>query len=454
MSKDLLKRSEGLEEADLLLTDINYIVTCDSQDRIIKKGAVAIKDGKFAEIGESGTVKSRYHARKILSLENHILMPGLINCHVHAPMSIFRGLSDDLSLDKWLFEVIFPAEAKYVNRDSVYLGSLLSISEMVLGGTTCFCDGYFFEEEVARAGQEVGIRCVAGQGILDFSTPDVKDPGKKFERIEEFLKNLSRYDSNLIKPSVFCHSPYTCSQETLVRAKEISKANDLIFQIHLEETKVEHFDIIRKYGKSPTRMLYDLNVLDEKSLCIHGVWIEGEDVTLLRESGAGVVHCIESNLKLGSGIAPLVSWLEKGIRVTLGTDGPASNNNLSLIEEMSMVAKVHKAIKKDPSVVSAKEVLRLTTLGASEAIGLSSEIGSIEVGKRADCVALFIGEPHLIPLYDPVSHIVYSAKSSDVNFVLVDGNFVVEERRLVRLELRDVLEEVKKFAYSIGRTIC
>jgi len=431
---------------DLILLDADYVVTCDESHSVLKKGAVAVLDGRIHDLGPSDEIKRHYRAKEVVSLEGHILMPGLVNAHVHAPMTLFRGLADDLPLATWLSEKIFPAEAKWIRKETVYLGSLLSFCEMLLSGTTCFCDGYFFEEEVVRAAEDVGIRGVAAQGVLDFPTPDAPDQKVMFERAEKFLSGVT---SDLVKPSLFCHSPYTCSEATMCRAKELCRACNAMFQIHLAETEWERSEILRRTGKSPARFLSDIGVLDEKSLCVHGVWLDGEDVKILKGCGSGLVHCAESNLKLASGVADLPLWLSGGLRVGLGTDGAASNNNLDLFGEMSLVSKLHKGVKKDPTVCSAREVLKLGTIGGAKVLGLGEEIGSLEIGKRADCVAISLEYPHSLPVYDPISHIVYSAKASDVRHVWVNGVAVVNNGKITTIDEMELLKEVNRLALKI-----
>ncbi|MGC8720129.1 MAG: amidohydrolase family protein [Thermodesulforhabdaceae bacterium] len=442
------ERSGASEMVDLILSHADYVVTCDNDRKVFADGAIAIKDGFIYDLGPSATIKDSYRAREFVELRGHILMPGLVNAHVHAAMSLFRGLADDLPLNTWLSEVIFPAEAKWINKDTVYLGSLLSFCEMLLSGITCFCDGYFFEEEVVRAASDCGIRGVAGQGVLDFPTPDVRDVALIFDRADKFLSSPGTAGN--VRASLFCHSPYTCSEHTIRRTKELCRLYGALFQIHLAESEWERKEILDRTGKSPARYMYDLGVLDDKTLCVHGVWLDDEDVKILKDNGVALVHCLESNLKLASGIADVTRWMDTGLTVGLGTDGAASNNNLDILGEMSMVAKLHKGVKKDPTVCSALEVLHLGTLGGARAIGLGSETGSLEKGKRADCVALRTDVPNAVPVYDPVSHIVYSAKASDVAHVWVDGKAVVKNGRLTFVDQAELMKEVRKIADKIA----
>jgi len=433
--------------ADFVISDIEYVVCCDGSNTILEKGAVAIKDSKIVWVGSSIDIKDTFAPGvSIISLPGHILMPGLVNSHTHVPMSIFRGLADDMILQKWLNEVIFPAEAKLINRESVYAGALLSIAEMLLGGTTTFCDGYFYEEEVARAAADAGMRAVVGQGVLDYPTPDNPEPERWMKRISDFIEGFP--SSEIVRPAVFCHAPYTCSPDTIRKAHEFCVKNDLIFQIHLAETIQEIREVEKRYGLTPGRYLNDLGVLGEKTVCIHGVWLERKEIQLIAEQHAKLVHCPESNMKLASGVADLPMWLQHRVVCGLGTDGPASNNNLDMFGEMRMAALLHKGIRQDPTVCSAIEVLRMATLGGAKVLGLSDIAGSIEVGKSADLIALDVTVAHATPLYDPVSHIVYSAKASDVRHVWVAGRQVVRNGELTTVDLSNVLETIKKLSAS------
>lgn len=432
---------------DLLIEEADYIVTCDDDHQIIKNGALAIRDGLIVDIGHQEEIKSKYVARQELNLSHHIVMPGLVNTHVHAPMILFRGLGDDLPLSEWLNSVIFPAELQWISPESVYASTLLAAAEMLLGGTTTFSDGYFFEEQVARAAMDLGIRAVVGQGVLDFPTPDCSNPNDRFRRVEKFLSKVSQRAT--IIPSLFCHSTYTCSSETIRRVHEICLHNALSFQIHLAET-LDEVQVIRdRYTLAPGRFLDSLGIMDEGCICIHGVWLDDEELRIIKDRGTRLVHCVESNLKLASGIARLPTWQKMGIIFGIGTDGAASNNNLDMFSEMTMVAHVHKGVNEDPTVCKANAVLHAATLQGARVLGLESVVGSIEKGKAADIIALTLDRPHLIPIYDPISHIVYAAKSSDVRHVWVDGRQVVNNRTLLSADLQDIMHDVRLLAPKI-----
>jgi len=404
------------------------LLTMEEGDSIIEKGAVLIKDGQIKDFGEDEKFKS-VQAGKTIDVECGIIMPGLINVHTHLPMSMFRGLADDLPLDTWLNDHIFPAEASQVNPESVKKFSLLSLREILLSGTTTICDGYFYEGNVADAVSESGIRGVLGHGVIDFPAPGVPDPAKNIETALSFAHKW-KDKSPLISPSIFCHSPYTCSKQTLTDAKKAANSAGVLFQIHVAETKNEINMIQDLNSMTIIEYLDDIGLLDDNSLLVHSVWISENDISIIHKSGAKVAHCPESNMKLASGIAPVPKLIAAGVPVGLGTDGPASNNDHDLFSEMDMAAKLHKVALLDPCAMDAKTTLEMATIKGAQTIGLDKVTGSIKKGKRADIIVLDTDKPHLTPIFNPFSAIVYSAKSSDVSVVMVDGNILVEKGQL------------------------
>ena len=439
---------EPVREVDWLLFNADWLVACDSAMSRLRSGAVAIEGDRLAAAGPSGELRNLFRGRRELDLSGYLLMPGLINTHTHAAMSLFRGAGDDLPLNRWLEEIIFPLETAFINPDSVYLGTLLSTVEMLKSGTTSFCDGYFFEESAARAALDSGIRAVMGQGILEFPTPDLPDPANFQSRAEAFLSNFPG-QTGRIRPSLFCHAPYTCGPEMLKRVKELCRSHKILFQTHLSETAGEVGEIIRRYGRRPGMHLDALGVLDELTLCAHGIWLSKDEILSIAKSGASVSHCPESAMKLGSGIAPIPDMISSGVKVGLGTDGCASNNDLDLFSEMGFAAKIHKVFRKDPLACPAEQALWMATLGGASALGLGNETGSIEPGKKADLIALSLNQPHLMPMYDPVSHIVYAARGSDVRFVWVDGRQVIEDGRLLTVDEAEVMSEAKRMGLEV-----
>jgi len=442
----------AVREVDWLLFNADWLVACDPGMNRFRSGAVAIEGDRIAAVGPSDELRNLFRGRREEDLSGYLLMAGLINTHTHAAMSLFRGVADDLPLRRWLEERIFPLENSFVNPDNVYLGTLLSAIEMLKSGTTSFCDGYFFEEAAARAVLHAGMRGVMGQGILDFPSPDLPDPADFQARAEAFLSDFPVH-SDLIRPSLFCHAPYTCSPKTLKRTKELCRSHGILFQTHLSETAGEIDEIVKRYGRKPAMHLGALGVLDEMTLCAHGIWLSKDEILFIAKSGAAISHCPEGAMKLGAGVAPVPDMISCGVRVGLGTDGCANNNDLDLFSEIDFAAKVHKVFRKDPLVCPAEQVLRMATLDGASALGLGSEIGSIEAGKKADLIAISLDQPHLTPMYDPVSHIVYAARGSDVKLVWVNGRQVVEDGRVLTVDEPEVLSETKRMGLEISRKI-
>lgn len=428
-------------EVDWVLTDISWVVTCDEVLGCIAEGGVAVENDTLVAIGPCDAIRNRFRGRRTMNLSGFLVMPGLINTHTHGAMSCFRGLGDDLPLLRWLHEVIFPAERAHVNREFVYWGTLLSAVEMLHNGVTTLCDGYFFEEAAAQAALDAGIRGVLAQGILDFPTPDTADPQKAVERAKAFLEVFPRAEGR-VRPSLFCHAPYTCSPETLQWVKALCREQGILFQMHLSETAGEVEDHTLKYGERPVFTLDRLGILDDHTLFSHGIWLDDAEVRLLADRGASISHNAESDMKLASGVAPVPKFLASGVNVGLGTDGSASNNDQDLFSEMDKVAKLHKVFAHDPVICNASEVLRMATFSGAKALGWSDEIGSLREGKKADLIAIDLNQPHLTPLYDPVSHLVYAVKGSDVRHVWVNGSLVVADGRVYSVDETKVMEKV------------
>jgi 5-methylthioadenosine/S-adenosylhomocysteine deaminase len=326
----------------------------------------------------------------------------------------------------------------------------MACAEMILSGTTTCCDGYFFEDDVASAIYESGIRGVLGQGIVDFPAPGVPDPS---DNIKNALGYVEKWQgvSPLITPSIFCHSPYTCSEATLKKAKAVSDSKLLLFQIHAAETKSEYVRIQTDQHTTPVKYLERIGVLDKNTLMVHGIWLDDDDIEIISKRRSTVSHNPQSNMKLASGIAPVPSLLTAGVTVGLGTDGCASNNDLDLFREMDTAAKLHKVNLMDPTVMDAKTVLKMATIDGAKAIGLDKHIGSLEPGKQADIIIVDADTPHLVPMYEPVSHLVYTAQGSDVRDVMVDGKILVRNKNLLTIDLEDILERVTRFSRSIKK---
>ena len=428
------------------------LVTVDDRMRIIGNGWVGIHEGVIRAIESTAPDSPPPTAMLTINAVGGIVMPGLVNTHTHLPMTLFRGLADDLPLIEWLDDHIFPAEARFINPGTVGWGTLLACAEMLLSGTTCCCGGYFHEDAVARAVAETGLRAVLAQGVIDFPAPGVPDPGKNIDHARNYAQRW-KGRSRLITPSIFCHAPYTCSDGTLKAAKAAADDLGLIFQVHVAETLFEREQSIKEKGLSPVAHLDRLGILDRRTLLAHCVWVDDADIATINRRGCAVAHCPESNMKLASGIAPVTGMRSAGVMVSLGTDGCASNNNLDLFGEMGTAAKLHKVATFDPTALNAASVLKMATIDGAHAIGLADHIGSLEIGKQADIVILDTRAANLTPMYHPESHIVYAAGSGDVRHVLVAGKLVVKERRLLTIDIEAVIDRVNSIAKDIRSSL-
>jgi 5-methylthioadenosine/S-adenosylhomocysteine deaminase len=434
------------EKADIIISN-GVILTVNNSDEIINDGVVVIKKNRIIDMGRSSSIKNKYEAEKEIDAKNGVIMPGFVNTHTHLAMSIFRGLADDLPLEKWLNEHIFPAEDKFVDEKFCYWGTKLSLAEMILSGTTAFCDMYFFEKETGRAAEEVGVRGIIGEGIVSVFGDEDKIFNNKTKLTKDLLKEFK--NSPLISIAVEPHSCYTCGKEILIRSKEFAKENDLLYVVHLAETKKEVDEIKNKFRMSPVEYLDRIGVLDEMTLAAHCVWLNDKDIEILKNRGVKVAHCPESNMKLASGTAPVYRLLKKNIVVSLGTDGSASNNDMDMFSEMDSASKLAKVSTLDPTAVSAKETVRMATINGAKALGMENEIGSLEIGKKADIIILDFNKPHLVPVYDCYSHLVYSISGSDVETCIIDGKIVMENRRILTFDVEEVIKEVNKIAGRI-----
>ncbi|MBW1691097.1 MAG: amidohydrolase [Deltaproteobacteria bacterium] len=389
--------------------------------------------------------------KEMINAEGTIILPGLINSHVHSPMTIFRGMADDLPLKQWLFDHIFPAEARYIHPDVVYWASLLACAEMIASGTTTIVDGYFLADEIVKAVSQVGMRALVAQGVIDFPAPGVPEPAKNIDVALGFMERWKGF-FDLITPGLFCHSPLTCSEETLRRSWDIARGFGTPLQIHLSETEEEVVEIEERTGFRPAFYLDDLGILGSGLVCAHAIHLSEEEIGLLKKRGVAVAHCPESNMKLGAGIAAVGTMLEKGITVGLGTDGCASNNNLDLLAEMDTAAKLGKYAKLNPTALDAQTVLGMATRGGARLMGIEDRVGTIEAGKKADIIIVDANTPHMVPLYHPFSQIVYSATGGDVRDVIINGTILYRDRRFTALDVDEVQGEVRTISRNIQRS--
>ena len=425
------------------------VLTMNPDFEVIDNGILCIRDTVIEKIQARAKTGVQPSAKRTIDARGAIVLPGLINTHTHLPMTLFRGLADDLPLLEWLETYIFPAEKKHITPDTVRIGSQLACAEMIMSGTTTCCDGYFFEDEVAAAVRESGLRATLGQGVIDFAAPGIQDPSDNIKHALSYAEKWLNA-SPLLKPSIFCHSPYTCSSQTLKAAKSAAASHNLLFQIHAAETKQEWDRIYADHGKSPIQYLDQTGVLDHNTLLVHCVWVDDDDIDIIAKRNAKVSHNPVSNMKLASGIAPVEKLLNAGIPVGLGTDGSASNNNLDLFGVMDICAKLHKVHTLDPTALDANTVLQMATIVGAKTIGLEKFIGSLEIGKQADLIVVDTCKPHLIPMYNPASHQVYAADGSDVITAIIGGQVVMEDGRLVSMNLEEIMAQAAAVAGFIS----
>jgi len=428
-----------------------YVITEDPQHRVIENGAVAIRGERILGVDTRAAIDARFHAAQRLDRPDAILAPGLIDTHTHAAMSLFRGIADDLKLQDWLEKYIFPAEAKNVSPEFVRWGTRLGCLEMLLGGTTTFTDMYYFEDVVAEAATEAGIRGVLGETIIGFPVPDAKTPKDSLAFTEKYLARF--HNDPLIVPAVAPHALYTNSDETLKAARALANRYNAPLIIHVSETKKENDDELAKRHATPTQTLDRLGVFNGRTVAAHCVWVNETDMAILKARHVGVAHCPSSNMKLASGIAPVTRMLALGIAVGLGPDGPASNNDLNLFEEMDMAAKLQKVARMDPQVLPATTALEMATMGGARALGMEKEIGSLEPGKRADLIMVRLDRPNAEPLYDPVSQMVYALKADDVRDVMVNGKPVVRDARILTLDEASILAKAAEYRAKISASL-
>jgi 5-methylthioadenosine/S-adenosylhomocysteine deaminase len=432
------------KSADILILH-GTILTMDIKETILNDGGLAIVKDRIAAIGSAAEF-SEWRASQVIDADGGIILPGLINTHTHAAMTCFRGLADDLQLMSWLNDHIFPAEAK-LDEQKVYSGTLLACAEMMMSGTTCFCDMYLFEDAVARAAGDAGMRAVVGEVLYDFDSPNYGPIAQGFEYTRKLIDTWQNHPR--VNIAVEPHSAYLCAPELLRQASDLAQDFKLPLVIHLAESKSEVSQIKERFNRTPVEHLADLGLLAPNVVACHCVELTDNDITLLKCNNVKVAHNAESNMKLASGVAPIPRLLDEGICVGLGTDGCASNNNLDLFLEMDTVAKLHKAKTLDPTVMDAQTVLKMATLKGAQVLGLESIIGSLETGKKADLIIVDTARPHLTPMYNPVSHMVYAARGSDVTTVIIDGTIVLEDGQLKTMNLESVLNDVNIIAQEI-----
>ncbi len=437
-----------MQKVDRLISG-GTILVMDDNDNKIRNGAVAIEGEKIIAVGKKEDIEKTYVASEIIDAKDSLIMPGLVNCHNHAPMTYFRGLADDLELMDWLNNYICPAEAMFVNKEFSYLGGLLACAEMIKSGTTTFCDMYIFEDELARAAKKAGMRCLVGEVLFDFPSPNFKTPEEGLKYSEFLIQKWA--NDPLVNIFVEPHALYTCSSNLLRESKKLADKYGVYLGTHYLENMSEKETLTEKFGKSPTHFLRDTGYLSERFIAFHCVCLQEEDMRIFADYGCKVVHNPESNMKLASGVAPVPEMINAGLTVGLGTDGCASNNNLDMFQEMDTAAKLHKVARLDPTVMDARTVVRMATCEGAKALGMENIVGSLKPGMKADIIIINLNKPHLTPLYNEYSHIVYAVNGADVDTVLINGKVVMKNRKLLTLHEDEIMATVEETAIRIKK---
>ena len=443
-------RRQRAAVVDLLVLG-GTIVTMDQSRRVIEDGGIAISQGRILAVGPRAEIEGRYRSRQRINAAGKVVTPGLINGHTHVPMVLFRGLADDLDLQDWLTKYIFPAEAKNVTEEFVRVGTRLGLAEMIRGGTTTYCDMYYFEDAIADETSKAGVRGVLGETLIDFPVADNKTHAEGMAYTERFVARWKGHD--LIVPAIAPHAPYTVSEAHLKAMRAFSDRTGAPIVTHVSETKREVDDSVREKGASPVAYLERIGFLNNRVIAAHMVWPQGSDLAILKRHGVGVVHNPQSNMKLASGVAPVPRMLSEDVLVGLGTDGAASNNDLNMWEEMDTVAKLHKVFSGDPKVISAQQAFELATIRGAEALHLEKEIGSLEPGKRADLLVVDRDTLNQIPLYNVYSDLVYATKAADVESVIINGRIVMRNRRLLTLNEATIKADARGFRDKIIKSL-
>jgi 5-methylthioadenosine/S-adenosylhomocysteine deaminase len=440
-----------MNEADLILTNAT-VVTMDANYRVIPSGAIALRGDSILAVGEESDILASFKAPETFDCGGKTLIPGLINSHTHAAMSLLRGLADDLRLDVWLLGYMMPVEREFVSPEFCKVGTSLACAEMIRGGVTCFADMYYFEESVAEAVAEAGMRAVCSQTVLKFPSPDAASFEDSLAAARQFIERWK--DHPLVTPSVAPHAPYTCTPEILSACTELALEFDVPLHTHFSETKQEVDEWRKTHDMPVIPWVKKLGMLEAKVLAAHCVHVDDGEIHTLEHAGTGVSHNPSSNLKLASGFAPVADMLKTGLNVGVATDGPSSNNDLDLFTEMQLASFIAKAVTGDPTALPARQVFEMATSMGARAIHLGDQVGSLEPGKRADLVLIDLHQPHTLPHYDRdpnaiYSRLVYTAKSTDVTDVMVNGQWVMREGTLLTIDEAPLLETAANYAAQI-----
>ncbi|WP_409277768.1 amidohydrolase [Providencia rustigianii] len=434
--------------ADLMIVD-GTVLTMDKDNQVIEQGTVVINKNKIVAVGGPELV-SQYTAKKQLNVAGDIVMPGLINTHTHASMTVFRSLADDVP-DR-LHRYIFPLESKMVSRDMVRIGANLANVEMVKGGVTTYVDMYYFEDQVAKTVDKIGLRAILGESVIKFPVADAKNADEGINYAVNFIQQYK--DHPRITPAFAPHAPYTNTTEHLQKIAKLSQELNVPVMIHLAETDREQEEIAKRTGgKSPVQYMADIGALNNKVIAAHAIMVDEKDLDLLKQYDVGVAHNISANTKSAKGVSPVTRMLEKGIRVGLGTDGPMSSNTLTTMNELNLVGKIHKLESKDRSAMPPITVVELATKGSAKAIHMEDKLGSLEVGKLADIIVVDTKSPNMVPMYSPYAALVYGANGSNVRHTIVDGNILMEERNVLTVDEKAIIKDAQQFADNVRQTV-
>ncbi|MGB8474501.1 MAG: amidohydrolase [Candidatus Acidiferrum sp.] len=438
---------------DLLITG-GTVVTMDPQRRIIRDGYVIVKGDTIVAIGEGRPQMPNgpIFTKQTIDAKGALILPGFVNGHTHVPMTLFRGLCDDVTLDDWLRKCIFPAEAKNVTEDFVRWGTRLAAAEQIRSGVTTFADMYYFEDAVAEETKAAGMRGVLGETFIDFPAPDNKTHAAMLEYTEKFLKRWQ--GDPLIHAAAAPHSIYTCSKKTLQDSAALARKYHAPILIHVAEMKKELDDSLKQNGLTPVQYLDNIGVLGPDVVAAHCIFVNEKDRQILAARGVGCVHNPSSNMMLASGVAPVIDERAAGIAVGLGTDGPAgSNNDLDLMEEMDLAAKLQKITRMDPRALGAKAVVEMATIDGAKALHMDKEVGSLEVGKKADIILIGLDEPNAVPMFDIYSQLAYALKASDVETVIIGGRIVMHNRKLLTLNESEILAKAREYGEKVEASL-
>ena len=439
------------EKVDMLVAG-GTVVTMNAERRIIEDGAVAVNGDTIEALGSRASIEAKYTAAQTINAGGKLVLPGFINGHTHVPMTLFRGLRDDVTLDEWLRKYIFPAEAKNVTEEFVRWGTRLAAAEQIRGGVTTFADMYYFEDAIAEETKVAAMRGVLGETILDFPAPDNKSNAAMLEYTEKFLKRWQ--GDALIHAAVAPHSIYTCSPKTLEDAAALARKYSAPILIHVAEMKKELDNSRAQNGTTPVQYLDKLGILGPDIVAAHCIFVDETDRKILAQRQVGCVHNPSSNMMLASGVAPVIEERAAGVAVGLGTDGPAgSNNELDLMEEMDLAAKLQKITKMDPQALGAKAVVEMATIEGARALHMEKEIGSLEAGKKADLILIGLDAPNAVPMYDVYAQLAYALKGSDVETVIIGGRVVMRDKKLFTLDEPAVIAKAREFKNKIEASL-